>query len=137
MQISASSWRLFEKEQEFDVTKVLPEEKDETDKKAEKLIICKSCGHGITREKSRISMQGSHEHLCTNPHGIQFQIGCFGDANGVTEIGAATDKFTWFPGYEWKIGLCAGCRAHIGWGFYSLSAGMFYGLILDRLASPH
>jgi hypothetical protein len=79
-------------------------------------------------------VQGAHEHRCTNPHGITYYIGCFHEAAGCTAIGEATTEYTWFPGYVWRVALCANCRAHLGWHFQSRD-DYFHGLIMARLTS--
>ena len=48
----------------------------------ENAIVCRSCLFPITRPDQRIAIQGAHEHTFANPHGIVFQIGCFGSADG-------------------------------------------------------
>jgi hypothetical protein len=102
--------------------------------KKEKRLFCAACRHPVTHQDERIPVQGAHEHRCTNPHGITYHIGCFHEAAGCTAIGEATTEYTWFPGYAWRIALCANCRAHLGWRFQSQD-GYFHGLIVARLTS--
>jgi hypothetical protein len=106
----------------------------ETKPKKEKRLFCAACRHPVTHQDERIPVQGAHEHRCTNPHGITYHIGCFREAPGCTAIGEATMEFTWFPGYAWRIALCANCHAHLGWHFQSQD-DYFHGLIVDRLTS--
>lgn len=105
-----------------------------TKPKKEKRLFCAACRHPVTHQDQRIPVQGDHEHRCINPHGIAFHIGCFRAAPGCSAIGAATTEFTWFPGYAWRIALCANCRAHLGWYFQSQD-DYFHGLIVARLTS--
>ena len=100
----------------------------------EKRLFCAACRHPVTHQDARISVQGAHEHACTNPLGLSFHIGCYREAGGCALTGAATSEHSWFRGYAWRIAHCAHCRAHLGWAFESASDG-FYGLILDRLTS--
>jgi len=79
-------------------------------------------------------VQGAHEHRCTNPHNITYHIGCFREATGCAVSGEATTEYTWFPGYAWRIALCANCHAHLGWRFQSRD-DYFHGLIMARLTS--
>jgi hypothetical protein len=79
-------------------------------------------------------VQGGHEHRFTNPHGVTYHIGCYREAAGCSIVGESTMKFTWFPGYAWRVALCANCRTHLGWRFESPGGG-FHGLILNRLIS--
>jgi len=100
----------------------------------EKRLFCALCGHPITHQDERISVEGRHEHTCTNPGGYTFRIGCFREAGGCIAVGEATAAHTWFRGYAWQVALCANCERHLGWRFQS-PADRFHGLILDRLTS--
>jgi hypothetical protein len=102
----------------------------------EQPIVCRSCLFPITRPDQRMVMQGAHEHTFANPHGIVFQIGCFRSADGCGYLGAPTDEFTWFAGFQWRIALCANCLVNVGWLFTSPGGTRFHGLILDRLLFP-
>lgn len=102
--------------------------------KKEKRLFCAACRHPITHQDERIPVQSAHEHRCTNPHGTTYHIGCFHEAPGCAALGEATMEYTWFPGYAWRIALCANCRAHLGWRFQS-GDGYFHGLIMARLTS--
>ena len=95
-------------------------------------LVCAQCLHIITNPANRVSVDGTHLHTFANPHGIVFEIGCFGAAPGCGTAGPATDDFSWFKGYEWKIAFCRRCLSHLGWQFIS-GSGFFYGLIIDRL----
>ena len=99
-------------------------------------ILCRDCQHPITRPAERISLQGQHRHTFANPHGIVYDIGCFRNAPGCGAIGPASDEFTWFSGYHWRVCVCAACLAHLGWRFASTGGDTFYGLIMDRLIEP-
>ena len=102
--------------------------------KEEKRLFCAACRHSITHQDERIPVQGGHEHRFTNPHGITYQIGCYREAAGCSVVGESTAEFTWFPGYAWRIALCANCQTHLGWRFQK-SGEYFHGLILNRLTS--
>lgn len=79
-------------------------------------------------------MNGAHRHTLCNPHGLVFEIGCFTEAPGCATVGGASEFFSWFPGYAWRIAVCRGCTAHLGWAYGSGPA--FWGLISDRLVEP-
>ena len=102
----------------------------------EEYIVCRQCRHTITRPTERMAMQGSHQHTFANPHGIVFEIGCFKNATGCGYAGAATDEFSWFPGYSWRICFCSMCLTHLGWLFTSNAGDGFHALILDRIIEP-
>jgi hypothetical protein len=115
-----------------------PEEhvEDETLEDEEAFIVCRHCSQLITRPADRILKDGLHRHTFANPHGIVYEIGCFGAAVGCGYSGAPTYEFTWFKGYQWRIAVCAACLTHLGWLFTSSGGDQFHGLILDRLKQP-
>ena len=102
----------------------------------EEYIICRQCRQAITRPVERMAMQGSHQHTFANPHGIVFEIGCFKDVIGCGYAGAATDEFSWFTGYSWRLCFCSMCLTHLGWLFSSNAADAFHALILERILEP-
>ncbi len=106
----------------------------EDEAKKEKRLFCALCRHPITHQDERIQVNGRHEHRCTNPGGYTFRIGCFREAGGCIAIGEATEAYTWFKGYAWRVATCASCERHLGWRFQG-PADYFHGLILDRLTS--
>ncbi len=97
-------------------------------------LLCKTCGHLITHEHARVTLQGAHQHTFANPHGLVFEIGLFQTAPGCTYEGALTADFSWFAGFQWKIALCGRCLTHLGWLFVS-GTHRINGLILNRLVS--
>jgi len=103
----------------------------------EAVILCRRCGHLITRPRNRIIKDGNHRHTFANPSGLVFEIGCFSHAEGCGPSGEPSAEFTWFRGFQWRLALCRACFVHLGWQFTSLggSAG-FWGLILNRLSFP-
>jgi hypothetical protein len=98
----------------------------------ERAIVCATCGHPVTSERERIAVLEAHEHRFMNPAGLLFHIGCFARADGCLVIGPPSDDYPWFPGYDWRIALCAACGEHLGWQFQS-GERSFFGLRLDRL----
>ncbi|MDJ0783351.1 MAG: cereblon family protein [Desulfosarcinaceae bacterium] len=103
----------------------------------EAVILCRRCGHLITRPKYKIDVNGAHHHTFANPSGRVFEIGCFRSAEGCGPSGGWTDEFTWFRGHLWRLALCRACFVHLGWQFGpSSGSGGFWGLILNRLAFP-
>lgn len=95
-------------------------------------LLCAACRLPVTDDGQRIQMADCHEHVCTNPHGVAFRVGCFRDAPGCAGVGPHDSAFSWFPGYTWQIAVCRRCHGHLGWVFRS-GAERFHGLILDRL----
>ena len=104
---------------------------DLTEDQADRGIFCAVCNAEITHQRQATAINGRHEHAFFNPAGIAFDIRCFHAAPGTTPHGASSAEFTWFPGYRWRIVLCATCQTHLGWLF--TNGGSFYGLIADLL----
>jgi hypothetical protein len=77
-----------------------------------------------------------HQHAFCNPYGIIFEIGCFRTAPGCGYAGPATEEFSWFPGYSWRLALCSSCGTHLGWQYTAPDKESFCGLILDNLIQP-
>jgi hypothetical protein len=99
------------------------------------LICCCQCFQMITSVDQAIEVDGHHQHVFANPHGMIFNIVCFRSAAGCVCIGNETCQWSWFQGYSWKAAVCKNCFIHIGWRFASKS-DMFNGLIHDRLLYP-
>ena len=103
-------------------------------------IVCARCRHHVARKSDAVSFDGGHRHRFLNPAGISFDIALYAAAPGVSPMGAASDYFSWFTGYEWRIARCGGCMEHLGWMFYCDGAPgpaeppAFAGLILERLS---
>jgi hypothetical protein len=96
-------------------------------------LCCRYCRLPITREDQRIPVQGQHEHLYSNPHGIVFHFGCFATAPGCQSLGTPSEEWSWFRGFSWQIAICKGCGEHLGWRYSSLHGDNFHGLILKHL----
>jgi hypothetical protein len=97
-------------------------------------LYCARCGHLITRERHRTTVNGRHSHTRVNSYGVVFHFGCFAEAEGCVVTGPPTSEDSWFAGYAWEYAHCAACHAHLGWAFHG--DGSFFGLILDRLSTP-
>ncbi len=103
-------------------------------KKKKERYFCARCRRLITEGTERLSMNGSHAHTVFNPAGIIFEILCFSEAPGVIATGESSGEFTWFRNYVWRLVLCLGCEAHLGWQFSGAGTPpVFYGLIANRL----
>jgi hypothetical protein len=110
-----------------------PERRGELDAAVDRWLRCIACGHAITREASRIEVDGKHVHTFVNPGGYEYTIRCFRDAPGCAGSGEESTFWSWFPGFAWCIALCASCGAQLGWSFRH-DAGAFWGLIAERIA---
>ncbi len=109
------------------------EDRDEPNDK-ERLILCAECSQAITGDSERIEVNGSHEHTFINPCGLIFQIGCFCRVFGTNISVEATEQWSWFKGYSWRIVCCARCGTHLGWAYMSRGGKRFFGMILSRLS---
>jgi hypothetical protein len=107
-------------------------DQDPAERVSRQRLLCAQCRLEITSDEARIEVAGQHEHTCANPHGFAFHIGCFASAPGCAGVGRAETYWSWFPGYSWRLVLCRGCHAHLGW-LFAAGGARFYGLILDRL----
>lgn len=101
-----------------------------------RVIRCAACDSPVAWPEQAIEVQGTHRHQCTNPHGLSFVIACYRRAAGCGPIGQATTEWSWFRGFAWRIGLCRGCGAHLGWRYDAQDVEPFFGLIVDRLRYP-
>ena len=99
----------------------------------ENRILCRQCLQVITSPAESTEVQGAHEHTFVNPSGILYQIGCFRSGKGCTHLGSATEQWSWFKGFSWRIAVCSACLTHLGWLFISSGGESFHGLILNRL----
>lgn len=115
---------------------IVEDETEEKEPDTGEYILCRQCLKVITSPAERIEMQGAHQHTFANPHGSVYQIGCFRSAVGCGYVGQASDEFSWFTGYSWKIAVCGSCLFHLGWLFVSPGRESFNGLILDHLIQP-
>ena len=109
-----------------------PQTDDQIREGAGARLACHRCLSTVTDGSRRIAVGGAHAHRFANPHGIEFNVGCFADAGGCVAVGGASTYWSWFPGFAWRIEVCAACGEHLGWLFRSADA-VFHGLILDRL----
>ena len=117
-----------------DLTKVRIKKstRDQPVSRENRALVCKACGHVITTDGERVSINGQHVHTRMNPGGFEFTFDCFREAPGCRQVGVPTYEHTWFAGYSWQIAVCGGCGEHLGWFFRNQDG--FYGLIEDRLA---
>lgn len=106
---------------------------DETDERQHDYLRCAQCATVICRLHNAIEVHGSHQHHCTNPHGYQFEVGCYNEALGCDIGGDRQRADSWFAGYEWRYASCSDCQQHLGW-YFDRAEHYFYGLIIDRIA---
>lgn len=110
----------------------VPEPVAEREAERGRVLACAYCRLPITTTAARVEVGGAHAHRFANPEGIRFHVGCFADAAGLRPVGPSSSYWTWFPGFSWRVELCARCGEQLGW-LYRSSDSAFHGLILDRL----
>lgn len=108
-------------------------ERSDSETIEETWIRCSACGHGLTRQRARTEVEGKHVHTFVNPAGFEYTIRCFGDAPGCGGAGEESTFWSWFPGFAWRMAMCGGCGAHVGWSFRKEESA-FWGLVIDRIA---
>ncbi len=105
----------------------------------EPVISCRNCLSLITRPEFALNTGQGFAQTFANPAGHVFEIGCFSSADGCVRASAPSSEFSWFPGFDWSIGICRNCAIQLGWIFFPTREGQgsrFYGLILDMLIFP-
>ena len=112
---------------------LLEDETKEDMREQEEFIRCRQCRNILASPDDRITVEGAHRHTFANPHGIVFEIGCFKAVKGCGHVGAPSDEFSWFSGYDWRVAVCFRCLTHLGWLFTASGRESFHGLIIDRL----
>lgn len=95
------------------------------------ILVCRACGHKVAKTGARMADEDGGRRVFCNPHGLVFEVILVKTAPGCVCAGPAVSEFSWFPGYAWRIALCRGCAAHLGWRFEGES--VFFGLIESAL----
>ena len=110
---------------------LLKERLRENDRPKEGYVFCLACSHVLAHANDRLDIDGSHEHSFSNPHGFTHHFGCYQEALGCAIEGPTVAADSWFPGYLWRLAMCAECGQHIGWLFER--EDHFYGLLIDKI----
>jgi hypothetical protein len=101
----------------------------------ERWLCCRNCGIWIA-PVAAILTEGEMPLVFANPHGVVFELLLLRRAQALRLIGSATQEFTWFQGYAWRVALCEGCGIHLGWRFEAVqgaSPALFFGLLRREL----
>ena len=104
-------------------------------KQDERWLHCKNCGAPIA-PLAAVLPEGEMPLVFANPHGMVFELLLLSRAQSLQLMGYATEEFTWFPGYAWRVALCGGCGTHLGWRFEAIQGGsppVFFGLLRSEL----
>lgn len=127
----ADAYYLFRDEPDHAGSVTTEDDTQSGDEKGKRLL-CAGCGNIVTSRDQRITVDSQHLHTFFNPAGLVYELGCFKRAPGCLPAGEPSAEFAWFAGHVWRVGVCSGCLAHIGWLFESGDSS-FFGLIVSRL----
>jgi len=83
---------------------------------------CSRCGSTIALPRDAFALSDTNiVGTFVNPSGHVMQVATFSKVRSETEsilmIGDIVTEHSWFPGYGWKMCVCAGCGSHLGWHF--------------------
>jgi hypothetical protein len=99
--------------------------------------VCAACGTKITDPSAVFGPGGAPSvQVFTNPAGKVCRVMTVLRAESLLLAGPAVSEYSWFPGWAWRIALCARCGAHLGWRFEAEAGGsppLFFGLLVSAL----
>jgi hypothetical protein len=99
--------------------------------------LCARCRVQITEGSAVFGPGGaSPVQVFTNPEGRVCQVLTVTHAQSLVLVGPATEEYSWFSGFAWRIALCAKCTSHLGWRYEAVAEGAparFFGLLLSAL----
>lgn len=107
-------------------------------------LACASCGRTICAPADVFEM-AAEGHVATfvNPAGVihdTMTVRCVAPGAARVDPEAFTEH-SWFPGYSWRMVLCAGCHGHLGWAFERVGGAWerqpMARCIADATASAH
>ncbi len=91
---------------------------EEGAREAVPVLRCRACGHRVADQKDAVAVGGEPVvRSFVNPHGFVHEVLTLSHAAGMRHGGPRVDADSWFPGYAWQIGGCAGCGSHLGWHY--------------------
>jgi hypothetical protein len=101
-------------------------------------LVCRSCGASITDRELAFSPDGQPpERVFFNPAGLVMRVLTVRGAGNLALVGDRVAEFTWFPGFTWRVAVCAACATHLGWLYETVEGAepaLFWGFLLERLA---
>ncbi|NSW86152.1 MAG: hypothetical protein HPY84_07505 [Syntrophobacteraceae bacterium] len=99
---------------------------------------CLTCHSAVTYSDRLLDIGGINRHVFTNPSGIRCDLHTFYSCPGATCHGGATEAYTWFAGYRWRLAFCTRCGEHLGWHYEAVSdisrPEEFWGILTVHLA---
>jgi hypothetical protein len=102
-----------------------------------KVYQCRSCGGLITHSDRLIRIAGTNRHHHVNPAGSECDFHTFLACPGAVALGDATENYSWFSGYDWRMAVCSQCGQHLGWYYEAISRferpGEFWGILVSNI----
>jgi hypothetical protein len=99
--------------------------------------LCARCATKITDAFAVFGHGGAAPvQVFTNPAGRVCQVLTVTRAESLALVGPATREYSWFPGFAWRVALCAKCALHLGWSFEGgdgAEPARFFGLLVSAL----
>jgi len=104
-----------------------------------KAYYCIGCDGLITHSDRLIVIGGTNRHLFVNPSGVECDFHTFYSCPGAIAVGEATEAYSWFSGYYWRMAFCRHCGQHLGWHYEAVSKYErpleFWGILAENLKS--
>ncbi|XP_044598142.1 protein cereblon isoform X1 [Cotesia glomerata] len=108
-------------------------------KLANNVFVCKRCGAKVAKQTDVFQMneEGVQSAYCNPAGAIHETITLHKAQSLVLDNTPPSSEYSWFPGYQWTIAHCGGCRSHMGWRFTAaqrdLKPQSFWGLTRTSL----
>ncbi|KAG8041068.1 hypothetical protein G9C98_002056 [Cotesia typhae] len=108
-------------------------------KLANNVFVCKRCGAKVAKQTDVFQMneEGVQSAYCNPAGAIHETITLYKAQSLVLDNAPPSSEYSWFPGYQWTIAHCGGCRSHMGWRFTAaqrdLKPQSFWGLTRTSL----
>lgn len=98
---------------------------------------CSNCNAMISTSDQLVKIGGTSRHRFVNPAGVNCEFLTLRSCHGVIADGPATEEYSWFSGYRWRLAFCLQCFQHLGWHYEAIRAWnrpvAFWGVLLDHL----
>jgi hypothetical protein len=100
---------------------------------------CCGCGGLVTHSDRLLPIGGKSRHIFQNPAGVECDFHTFSSCPGAVAPGEATEAYSWFPGYRWRLAFCRHCGLHLGWNYEATSTlkrpNLFWGILVSGILS--
>ena len=122
-------YALLKTPQKANPTKTTPQ--NDNEEQEERFYLCRQCSNPVAKIGDEVSIGDIPiETMQINPHGYIHEIFTIRSAFHVIIVGSPVPADSWFPGYMWRLCMCAECMLHLGWSYqnYNEAAIVFFGL---------